>query len=74
MTTCSSFAALGLMPLLLFLYCQGIPNLENAVPYAGIITALALILVPCAIGIAVNHFKPNYTVILLRVSYAPPQI
>ncbi|KAA8582289.1 hypothetical protein FQN60_009029 [Etheostoma spectabile] len=60
MTTCSCIAALGLMPLLLYIYCQGFSGLENAVPYFGIISALAFTLVPCAIGIAINHYKPNY--------------
>ncbi|XP_074548661.1 hepatic sodium/bile acid cotransporter-like [Halichoeres trimaculatus] len=64
MTTFSSVAALGMMPLLLFIYCQGFPSLKNAVPYLGIITALVFTLVPCAIGIAVNHYKPKYTPII----------
>ncbi|XP_023273000.1 sodium/bile acid cotransporter-like [Seriola lalandi dorsalis] len=67
MTTCSSFAALALMPLLLFIYCQGFTGLEKAVPYAGITMALALTLVPCAIGIAINHYKPSYTPVVKKV-------
>ncbi|KAG7237285.1 hypothetical protein INR49_032618 [Caranx melampygus] len=67
MTTCSSFAALGLMPLLLYLYCQGFTGLEKAVPYAGIMTALALTLVPCAFGIAINRYKPSYTPVVKKV-------
>ncbi|GAA6213708.1 sodium/bile acid cotransporter-like [Lates japonicus] len=67
MTTCSSFAALGLMPLLLYIYCQNFPGLENAVPYGGIMTALALTLVPCTIGILINHYKPNYSAIVTKV-------
>ncbi|KAF3844758.1 hypothetical protein F7725_007921 [Dissostichus mawsoni] len=61
MTTCSCIAALGLMPLLLYIYCQGFDGLEDAVPYVGIISALAFTLVPCAIGIAINHYKPKYS-------------
>lgn len=67
MTTCSSFAALGLMPLLLYLYCKGFTGLEKAVPYAGIMTTLTLTLVPCAFGIAINHFKPSYTPVVKKV-------
>lgn len=67
MTTCSSIVALGLMPLLLFIYCKGFTGLENAVPYIGIITALALTLVPCGIGIAINHYKPNYSAVVRKV-------
>ncbi|XP_034044617.1 sodium/bile acid cotransporter-like [Thalassophryne amazonica] len=67
MTTCSSVAALGLMPLLLFLYCQSFPGLENAVPYLQIVTALILTLVPCGTGVAINYYKPNYAVVVKKV-------
>ncbi|KAL7379807.1 hypothetical protein ABVT39_006271 [Epinephelus coioides] len=43
---------------------QGFPGLENAVPYAGIIFALVFSLVPCGIGIAINHYKPKYSSII----------
>ncbi|KAM6912602.1 hepatic sodium/bile acid cotransporter-like [Xenentodon cancila] len=66
MTTCSSIAALGLMPLLLFIFSRGFAGLENAVPYVGIITALVSTLVPCAIGILINHYKPNYSPIVKK--------
>uniref|UniRef100_UPI0037E83D3E hepatic sodium/bile acid cotransporter-like n=1 Tax=Semicossyphus pulcher TaxID=241346 RepID=UPI0037E83D3E len=66
MTTFSSIAALGMMPLLLFIYCQGFPSLKNAVPYVGIISALVFTLVPCAIGIAINHYRPKYTPIIKK--------
>ncbi|KAM9435527.1 hepatic sodium/bile acid cotransporter-like [Clarias gariepinus] len=39
MTTCSTLAALGMIPLLLFIYCHGFSNV-HAVPYAGIFLAL----------------------------------
>lgn len=67
MTTCSSIAALALMPLLLYIYCQGFTGLENFVPYASIITALVLTLVPCAIGIVINHYKPDYSSVVKKV-------
>lgn len=67
MTTCSSIAALGLMPLLLYIFSQGFSGLENAVPYGSIMTALALTLVPCAIGIVINHYKPNYSPVVKKV-------
>ncbi|XP_077586643.1 hepatic sodium/bile acid cotransporter-like [Stigmatopora nigra] len=66
MTTCSCIAALGLMPLLLLIYCQGFSGLENAVPYVGILSTLAFTLVPCSMGIVLNHYKPNYTPIVLK--------
>ncbi|XP_035467005.1 sodium/bile acid cotransporter-like [Scophthalmus maximus] len=67
LTTSSSFAAMGLMPLLLYIYCQGFPGLEKAVPYAGITLTLVFTLVPCAMGIAINHYKPNYSVVVKKV-------
>ncbi|MBN3326293.1 NTCP protein, partial [Atractosteus spatula] len=67
MTTCSTVLALGMMPLLLYLYCQGFSNLENAVPYGGITMALVMTLVPCAIGIAINARVPRYSQIIVRV-------
>lgn len=66
MTTCSTVLALGMMPLLLYLYCQGLSNMENAVPYGGIIIALAMTLVPCAIGIFLNARAPQYSKIIIR--------
>ncbi|KAF7654798.1 hypothetical protein LDENG_00064580 [Lucifuga dentata] len=67
MTTCSSIVALGMMPLLLFLFCQGFTGLENAVPYTSIITALILSLVPCGIGITINHYRPKYSPVVMKV-------
>ncbi|XP_076017839.1 hepatic sodium/bile acid cotransporter-like [Genypterus blacodes] len=67
MTTCSSVLALGMMPLLLFVYCQGFPSPENAVPYIGILIALTLSLVPCSIGITINHYRPKYSPVILKV-------
>ncbi|XP_071781421.1 hepatic sodium/bile acid cotransporter-like [Centroberyx gerrardi] len=67
MTTFSTLMALGMMPLLLFLYCQGFPNLESAVPYTGITIGLIMILVPCGIGIAINHHRPNYSLFIIKV-------
>lgn len=67
MTTCSTVLALGAMPLLLYLYCQGFSGLENAVPYTGIFIALVMTLVPCAVGIAINHWAPRYSQIIIKV-------
>lgn len=67
MTTCSGIAALGLMPLLLYIFSQHFPGLENAVPYRSIIITLVLSMVPCAIGIAINHYKPKYSPVVKKV-------
>jgi hypothetical protein len=74
MTTCSTVLALGMMPLLLFLYCHGFNNLENAVPYTGITITLIMTLVPCAIGIAINHRVPQYSQIIIKVSLTPDPV
>ncbi|KAL7861841.1 hypothetical protein SRHO_G00132820 [Serrasalmus rhombeus] len=67
MTTCSTVVALGAMPLLLYLCSQGFSGLENAVPYASIVIALILTLVPCAIGIAINHWASRYSQMIVKV-------
>lgn len=68
MTTCSSIASLGMMPLLLYVFCQGFPGLENAVPYGSIMKALVFTLVPCAAGILINHYTPKYSPLVKKVS------
>ncbi|XP_049614041.1 hepatic sodium/bile acid cotransporter [Syngnathus scovelli] len=67
MTSCSTLLALGMMPLLLYLYCQGFGDLQNAVPYVDITVSLAMILVPCGIGIFINHYRPQYSKIITKV-------
>ena len=66
MTACSNVAALGMMPLLLYIFCKGFSGLENAVPYGNITKSLVLTLVPCAIGILINHYRPNYSPIVKK--------
>ncbi|KAI3364151.1 hypothetical protein L3Q82_010966 [Scortum barcoo] len=67
MTSCSTVLALGMMPLLLYIYCQGFDNLQNAVPYVDIIISLVLILIPCGIGILINYYRPQYSKIITRI-------
>uniref|UniRef100_A0A8C3VIP1 Hepatic sodium/bile acid cotransporter n=1 Tax=Catharus ustulatus TaxID=91951 RepID=A0A8C3VIP1_CATUS len=68
MTACSMVLAIGLMPLLLYLYSGGLyeGDLEGKVPYKGIITSLVLMLIPCAIGIILNEKKPQYTGLITK--------
>ncbi|NWW45849.1 NTCP protein, partial [Pedionomus torquatus] len=68
MTTCSTVLAIGLMPLLLYLYSRGLyeGDLEGKVPYKEIITSLVLMLIPCAIGIILNEKKPQYTGFIIK--------
>ncbi|XP_070844190.1 hepatic sodium/bile acid cotransporter [Chaetodon trifascialis] len=60
MTCCSTLLALGMMPLLLFLYCQAFPNLQEHVPYLNIIASLFLLLIPCSAGIFINRCMPQW--------------
>uniref|UniRef100_A0A3Q3VJI9 Hepatic sodium/bile acid cotransporter n=1 Tax=Mola mola TaxID=94237 RepID=A0A3Q3VJI9_MOLML len=68
MTCCSTVLALGMMPLLLYLYCQGFPNLHGFVPFVDIIISLAMILIPCGAGIIFNYYRPQYAQIFKKVS------
>ncbi|KAJ0061010.1 hypothetical protein NL108_004714, partial [Boleophthalmus pectinirostris] len=61
MTTCSTLLALGMMPLLLLVYCQSFEGLQEAVPYRDIVLSLLTILTPCGIGILLNHYRPQYS-------------
>ena len=69
MTTCSTFFALGMMPLLLYLYSRGIydGSLKDKVPYGGIVISLILILIPCTIGIILKSKRPQYVRYVTKV-------
>ncbi|KAM9013818.1 LOW QUALITY PROTEIN: hepatic sodium/bile acid cotransporter [Ara ararauna] len=68
MTTCSMLLAIGLLPLLLYLYSGGLyeGDLEGKIPYKGLITSLVLTLIPCAIGINLNERKPQCTGFIIK--------
>ncbi|XP_055451517.1 hepatic sodium/bile acid cotransporter [Psammomys obesus] len=68
MTTCSTFSALGMMPLLLYIYTKGIydGDLKDKVPYAGIMISLVMVLIPCTIGIFLKSKKPRVTPYLMK--------
>uniref|UniRef100_A0A673N9K0 Sodium/bile acid cotransporter-like n=1 Tax=Sinocyclocheilus rhinocerous TaxID=307959 RepID=A0A673N9K0_9TELE len=70
MTACSTALGLGMMPLLLYLYSQGISNLAESVPFTSITIALIMILVPCGIGILINYRVPQYSKIITQVGLA----
>lgn len=69
MTTCSTFCALGMMPLLLFIYARGIydGDLKDQVPYGGIMISLVMVLVPCTIGIILKSKWPQHAVYVKKV-------
>ncbi|XP_077178725.1 hepatic sodium/bile acid cotransporter isoform X2 [Paroedura picta] len=68
MTTCSTLLALGLMPLLLYLYTKGLyhGSLESKVPYKGIVISLVMTLIPCVLGIFLNEKKPRCAHLLVK--------
>lgn len=67
MTCCSTVLALGMMPLLLYAYCQGFPELRDSVPYVEIIISLVMILIPCGVGILINYYRPQYSKTITKV-------
>uniref|UniRef100_A0A8C1UWS0 Hepatic sodium/bile acid cotransporter n=1 Tax=Cyprinus carpio TaxID=7962 RepID=A0A8C1UWS0_CYPCA len=67
MTACSTALGLGMMPLLLYLYSQGISNLAEYVPFTSITIAMIMNLVPCGIGILINYRVPQYSKIITQV-------
>lgn len=58
---------MGMMPLLLYLYCQGLANLQSSVPYVDIILSLVMILIPCGAGVLINHYRPRYARTITKV-------
>ncbi|XP_058612361.1 hepatic sodium/bile acid cotransporter isoform X2 [Onychostoma macrolepis] len=70
MTACSTALGLGMMPLLLYLYSQGISDLAESVPFTIITLALIMILVPGGIGILINYRVPQYSKIITQVGLA----
>ncbi|KAL6095750.1 slc10a1 [Pungitius sinensis] len=66
MTTCSTLLAFGTMPLLLSIYCRGF-DLHSAIPYGEISISLVMTLIPCAIGVVFNYYRPKYAKIITKV-------
>ncbi|XP_029799370.1 solute carrier family 10 member 6 [Suricata suricatta] len=68
MTTCSTVAALGMMPLCLYLYTLSW-NLEQTltIPYQNIGIALVCLTIPVAFGIYVNYRWPKQSKIILKI-------
>ncbi|XP_039267149.2 uncharacterized protein LOC120342401 [Styela clava] len=68
MTTCSSVLGLGMMPFLLFCYSRYIIPIDSSeiVPFDKIILNVALTIVPVSVGIAIKHYRPKWTVHVMR--------
>jgi len=71
MTTCSSIAGLGLMPLNIFIYSRFIVSLDSGqvVPFDKIVLNIAFTIIPVGIGIAIRHHRPTWVPIVMRVSF-----
>ncbi|XP_034436671.1 sodium/bile acid cotransporter [Hippoglossus hippoglossus] len=69
MTACSMFLALGMMPLLLLIYCQGFPNLHEALPYVGIVISLSLLFIASGVGILINFYRPQDAKTVKKVGF-----
>ncbi|KAJ0056453.1 hypothetical protein NL108_008061, partial [Boleophthalmus pectinirostris] len=67
MTTCSTVISLGMMPLLIFLYCQGFDSLHHFVPYKSIMISLIYVLICSGSGILLNYLRPRAALICSKV-------
>lgn len=68
MTTYSTLLGLGMMPLMLYIYCWGFPNLVKVIPYLRIVGSLVIIIIGSSIGILINRYRSRHTKIIERVS------
>ncbi|XP_054726910.1 P3 protein [Anastrepha obliqua] len=68
MTTISNFAAFGMMPLWIFTLGRLIFDRANiTVPYENIATFAVALVVPLAIGLAIQRWSPRLTRVLVRL-------
>ncbi|XP_048220230.1 solute carrier family 10 member 6 [Perognathus longimembris pacificus] len=68
MTTCSTVAALGMMPLCLYLYTWSWELAQNlTIPYQNIGITLVCLAIPVAFGVYVNYRWPKQSKIILKV-------
>ncbi|KAE8587325.1 hypothetical protein XENTR_v10021930 [Xenopus tropicalis] len=70
MTTTSTVLALGMMPLLLFIYSLvlDMEPIHNAVPLEKIIEILVLTVFPCCSGILINTKRPQYSGWVVKIA------
>ncbi|KAK2115978.1 hypothetical protein P7K49_006604 [Saguinus oedipus] len=68
MTTCSTVAALGMMPLCIYLYTWSWSLQQNlTIPYQNIGITLVCLTVPVAFGVYVNFRWPKQSKIILKI-------
>ncbi|XP_071483407.1 ileal sodium/bile acid cotransporter-like [Diadema antillarum] len=67
MTTVSTAAALGMMPLNLFIYSRVWTSESAVIPYLDIFTTLVTILIPVSFGVFLNWWKKAWTTWISRI-------
>ncbi|XP_014994245.2 sodium-dependent organic anion transporter [Macaca mulatta] len=68
MTTCSTVAALGMMPLCIYLYAWSWSLQQNlTIPYQNIGITLVCLTIPVAFGVCVNYRWPKKSKIILKI-------
>ena len=68
LTACTNVLALGTMPLLLHLWVERTGAASDIrIPYDSVVLALALVLVPAALGVALRHYRPKLAKIGERI-------
>ncbi|XP_024102071.2 sodium-dependent organic anion transporter [Pongo abelii] len=68
MTTCSTVAALGMMPLCIYLYTSSWSLQQNlTIPYQNIGITLVCLTIPVAFGVYVNYRWPKQSKIILKI-------
>ncbi|XP_003898966.1 solute carrier family 10 member 6 [Papio anubis] len=68
MTTCSTVAALGMMPLCIYLYAWSWSLQQNlTIPYQNIGITLVCLTIPVAFGVCVNYRWPKQSKIILKI-------
>ncbi|TKS76318.1 Sodium/bile acid cotransporter [Collichthys lucidus] len=69
MTTYSTLLGLGMMPLMLYIYCRGFPNLVKVIPYLRIVGSLVITIIASSIGILINRYRPRHAKIIEKVGF-----
>lgn len=74
MTAVSNALAFGMLPLLLFLWTQGmvLPNGQTSMPYLDIFGSLCMVLIPAGIGVTLRHRQPQWAKRAEKVSKQRP--
>jgi len=71
MTVVSTVLAVAVMPILLYLYATPFTTTELQIPYGSVVSTLAIMLVPLAVGLFIRHRSENAARIVEKLgSYA----